>query len=514
MDYQAIDKTLRKFNVLVTKLLIILCIGSAPSLFAEEIELYEDPITGLVYTKPGPGRKKIGAEEVKDKAKEVKKPSNEKLTISGRLQVRGISAQKDSDFSNGHRDYNSFDMNFRRVRFGFKYNGDKWWGAQVHIRIENLINPPYLVESKNSSGAVTSEKVKDSRGGLQEANFWFNVPLMKTKVKFGMAKHPFLREWGSSVNLVVVERAFVSNFIQQFDIGGFVHTHPLSLISEKLTHYMLFSFSYTNGKGAGHEGIGRQRALTETHSGKDPMFISPMLSWRVEVNPFGGMIVNGKEADWDEGNDVFQRNLKVSLGMAGVTNRELRYVNGYNPHTKGVNSISLLSPQTSATGGNYDVMNANAGYDFSTGATNPFTPQYGLNAHTYDMTAVWKGLYLSGAYTYFSGSAAKDTKTYQTTLGYNLPVGDYHVMPVVRYDYLRGDFDRNLKTESFERFKSYWAGINLYLKENNFKVQLFYQILKDKLKTDYVSRQPIDANNNMIYFQMNMNIDLNVKLDK
>ncbi|MCB1193505.1 MAG: hypothetical protein KDK90_23900, partial [Leptospiraceae bacterium] len=258
---------------------------------ADSVELYEDPATGQVFTKPGPGRKKISSSDINQGSSK----SNSKLKVNGRVQVRSVAGQKDSVFSNGHSDYNAWDTGFRRLRIGLAYEGDKWWGGIVDLKMENLLNSPYSTTKSvtipgadgNSYTVLKEEKLNDSRGGVQEANIWVKAPFMSSIFYFGQQRVRFLREnLETSANLLTTERAFSASFLQQWDIGIFADIHPLELINKKYTHYMKVSGSVMNGKGSGHEGVGRQRVLTDTHSGTQPLLITPMLSWRIEVNPF------------------------------------------------------------------------------------------------------------------------------------------------------------------------------------------------------------------------------------
>lgn len=522
---------MKNFSKRTFLLICILSILGSYSLIAEESDkkellkgkdLYEDPETGQLFTKPGPDRNKLFSLE--ELNKENTKPQSEfpKLKINGRIQVRTMAGQKESSYSNGHSDYNAWDVNFRRMRIGFSYEGEKWWGAVVDVKLENLLNRQFLTNKSDTTigadGKVNTfqkeVRLNNNRGGIQEANIWAKAPIMNSKIYIGSQRLRFLREdIATSANLLTPERAFSVSFLHQWDIGIFGDINPLELIDKKYTHYLKLSAAYTSGKGT-HEGYGRQAVLTDNRSGTEPLLISPMISWRIDINPFDGLSSNGRMGEWREGEEIFQRNLKVSLGMSGVEAKELRYVDSYSSMTRGVSSFSPLIEQTTPTGGNYDLFSL-AAYEFENGKTNPFRPSYSINAHTYDFTATWQGFYANGATSYFAGSAAgRDTKTYHATLGYIFPIYGFNLMPLVRYDFMKGDFDRSGKVESDEIFKAYWVGLNLFRGEShNFKVQLFYNILNDRLKSEYVTRNYRDADNNILYFQVQVSFGEKVAIN-
>lgn len=485
-------------------------------------DLYEDPESGQIYTKPGPGRVKIYSKESNTSQESKTSSEYPKIKLIGRIQVRSMAGQRESTYSNGHSDYNAWDTNFRRLRFGFNYLGEKWWGATLDIKAENLLNKPYLTNKTDTTIGADGKvktfqkevKINDNRGGIQEANLWVKAPFMNSKFYFGSHRLRFLREdISTSANLLLPERAYSVNFVHQWDTGIFGDIHPLELIDKKYTYYLKLTGSITSGKGT-HEGYGRQSVLTDNRSGNEPFLITPMYSWRIEVNPFDGLLHNDKIVDWKEGEEIFQRNLKLSLGMSGLETKELRVVDSINTFTEGVPNFSPLVTQTTATGGDYDLFSI-AAYNFTKGSTNPFRPSFGLSAHSYDFTGTWKGFYSNGALTYFSGSSAgRDTKTYHLTFGYIFPVKGFMLMPLVRYDFLKGDFDRNNKVDSDEIFKGYWVGLNLFRgSAHDLKVQLFYNVIGDRLKSEYQTRRNIDADNNIIYFQVQVSFGQGVKLN-
>lgn len=502
--------------------LIILLLGyNMAASYAEPVQWYEDPQTGQVFTRPAPGRVAIDVASSKQQTQKVK-PEPTKLILMGRVLTRAVAGQKDSIYSNGHSDYNAVDVHFRQIRLGAKYKGDSWWGGVVDIRLENLLNSGYTTTSTTTvPGAdgkdyvvVRNVKLNDSPGAVQAANVWLKAPFMHSKFTMGQTKIPFLREdLASALDLIFPERAMGGAVIQHWDIGLLLDTHPLELIDSKYTHYMKFSAGFFNGKGSSLEGRGRQRVLTETRNGTEPMLISPLLAWRLELNPFDGILKKGKIADWHEGREIFQRGLKLSLGIAGVHIKEVKNRDALNLRTQGISKIYLIDKQTTATGGDYSYGSFN-GYDFSEGATNPFRPSFGLNAHSYDFTMSWAGWYSNGQYTYYTGSAAAtDIKNYAITFGYTFPLFDkYWLMPAVRYDVLQGDFDNNDRIDPYEHFKSYWVGGSFIKTNNRLKLMLYYNILQDKLKRDYVFRNYKDANNNVVYFQLQMSFSHGVRL--
>jgi len=122
--------------------------------------------------------------------------ANERLLILGRVQLRGMSGQRESVFNNGKSDYNSVDWNFRRVRLGFMYEGGSWWGMQMHLRIEDAIAKPYITtQTDPNTGNIERVSLRDNRGILQQANMWFHIPYMESMLVVGMFRLPFLREW-------------------------------------------------------------------------------------------------------------------------------------------------------------------------------------------------------------------------------------------------------------------------------------------------------------------------------
>jgi hypothetical protein len=423
---------------------------------------------------------------------------DEKLLILGRVQFRGMSGQKESSFNNGSADYNAVDWNFRRVRLGFMYQGGKWWGGQLHLRVEDAINRPYITTRNNpDTGAVEQVNIRDNRGLLQQANIWFNIPVMESVLVLGMFRLPFLREWHTAANMMTPERSFAHSNLHAFDMGVQYAFHPLGLISKKLEQYILARVSMTNGSGAGHEGLGRRAGLTETRGGTKPLHMSPAYHWRVTYNPFGGFIKDGYDVGWHEGEEIFQANQRLSIGIGGASIKELSQVAVYDPNTRGVSPISFLTVQNTPTGGGTDYLLDNS-------RTTPGRRELGVSANTFDLTYTINGYYFSGAYTRFRGSAANDVKAYNYTLGYLIPIKKMHLMPVFRYDVIEGDFDRNGRRDPTDILKTSWIGFNFFADRHLMKFQLFYQIQQDKFGTNAYTNKFRDMDNNLFYFQVQM----------
>jgi hypothetical protein len=436
-------------------------------------------------------------------ANRPKNLEHERLLILGRVQLRGMSGQTESAFNNGKSDYNAVDWNFRRVRLGFMYEGDSWWGMQMHLRIEDAINRPYITTQTNpTTGAVERVNLRDNRGILQQANMWFNIPYMDSMLVLGMFRLPFLREWNTAANMLTPERSFAHSTLHQFDIGAQYIFHPLSLWSKKYKRHLMVRVSGTNGAGAGHEGTGRRIALAETRGGTQPLLVSPAYHWRITYNPFGGFIRDGYDVGWHEGEEIFQSNQRLSLGIGGAHMRELALTAAYDPQTRGVPTQSFLTPQTTPSGGAFNPAGPNFNVDNT--ETTPGRPELGVTAMTYDFTYTIKGYYVSAAYTRFKGSAANDVSTYNYTLGYIFPIKSFHVMPVFRSDVIEGDFNRNGVRDETDILRNYWVGVNVFADRHLMKFQFFYQIAQDKFGTNPYTNRGRDMDNNLFYFQVQM----------
>ena len=444
--------------------------------------------------------------ESEDKNKEKEE---EKLKITGRVQFRGVSGQEESTFSNGGSDYNSVDWNFRRVRLGAKYEGD-FWGTVVDIKLENLLNKNYTTTSTKDVGGtevVTKVSDKDNKGAVQEANVWVNIPFMKSRLTMGQFKAPFMREQiESSGRIMFAERSMMTNAMTQWEIGLMYGFKPLVLIDKKLENFMTVDLSVTNGHGSSSEGTGGKQVQTNTRSGNEPMTIAPLYNWRVEINPFGGLIKKGKDKGWTEGDEIFQRETKLSLGIAGAHISELHTSGSFDPHARGVSKIDILNVMETEVNG--DGVNC----DVPSDETSPCKPRLGVTGRTYDFTFTSHGLYLSGAYTKYSGSGSNKLRGYQGTIGYVIPYKKSHIMPVYRYDYMAGDFDHNGNIGENEIFRNHWVGVDYYVRKNDLKFQLMYQVQNDKLGTDPRTGNGRDMKNNLVYFQVQSNFSTGVSL--
>jgi hypothetical protein len=429
--------------------------------------------------------------------------TNERLLILGRVQLRGLSGQTESAYNNGNSDYNAMDWNFRRVRLGFMYEGGSWWGMQMHLRVEDAINRPYITTQTDPvTGNVEQVNLRDNRGILQQANMWFHVPYMDSMLVLGMFRLPFLREWNTAANMMAPERSFAHSTLHQFDIGAQYVFHPLSLVSNKYKNHVLARVSMTNGAGAGHEGTGRRIALNETRGGTQPHLVSPMYHWRVTYDPFGGFIRDGYDIGWHEGEEIFQSNQRLSIGMGGAHTRELQTISSYDPLTRGVPSQSFLTVQSTPSGGRYSPNGPN--YLVDNTETTPGRREMGINAFTYDFTYTIDGYYASAAYTRFTGAASNDVENYNYTLGYVFKFKNVHIMPAFRSDVIEGDFNRNGRRDPTDILRSNWIGFNVFADRHLMKFQVFYQITKDRFGLDPVSNQTRDMDNNLFYFQAQM----------
>ena len=451
------------------------------------------------------------AQDKPEEGKNQKSKKEEKLKITGRVQFRGVSGEKHTIYNNGHKDFNSLDWNFRRLRLGAIYESG-YFGAVIDIKLENLMNKNYTTYSTEKdpvSGKTYVTKVKDhdNKGGVQEANVWINIPFLKSRITFGQFKVPFMREQlESSSRLLFTEREMVAQAMTQWEIGAKYSFKPLLLLGNKYENYMSVDLSVTNGHGSSHEGTGAKQSLTETKDG--PFLISPLYNWRVEINPFGGLLKGGKDKGWTEGDEVFQRETKLSIGIAGAMIKEL-YVSGtHNTYTKGVSKVDILNVQKTPTNGD------GISYDITADQTGPGRPRLGLVGRTYDFSFTSHGAYLNGSYTKYIGSASNNLRGYQGTVGYIIPIKNRFVMPVLRYDYMAGDFNHNGNIGDEEVFRNIWAGVNIFMKKHDLKFQVMYQIQRDKLGTDPRTNRANDLKNNLFYFQVQSSFSTGVMLDK
>ncbi|TGK01063.1 hypothetical protein EHO59_14210 [Leptospira semungkisensis] len=484
----------------------------------EEYTIYEDQ-DGQLFTKPGPGRFKSRVDKAINKNDPKYNPYpnhltnrpddllKEKLTITGRMQFRGISAQTGSNYNNGKDDFNSVDWNFRRLRLGVQYQGNSWWGLLINLRGENMLNAPYITQSKNTAGDVTSVSLKEARGYFQEAFTFVNLPILGARVSFGQIPTQFQREYlMSSANFVAIERSYMTNAIPQFDLGVNLRLSPLKDVFEgKYEKHLTIDLMTSNGHGAGGDfGTGRRQDLTVAGRPNQPVLISPLYFARVQWNVFGGLVKeNGANVGWQEGEEIFQSDAKLSLGAATMQTKNASFssgpasslaVDGAIP--RGAPTQYLLTTQTTPDNSTYDCT-------VPSYQTSACQPRLGLKGYTYDGTFSWNGFYLSGAYTTFTGAASNNLSGWQATVGYNIKFAEkYYVMPVFRYDFLKGDFNRDGKIEDTDIKKYYWVGLNLFGDRHLLKAQIFYEIPIVRLTVDPITRQPAVVNNQTFYFQV------------
>lgn len=427
----------------------------------------------------------------------------EQLLIVGRVQLRGMSGQTESTFNNGSRDYNAVDWNFRRVRFGFIYEGDKWWGMLAQIAVEKAVSAPYLTTRTNPlTGDVEEVELNKANGQLYQGNIWFHLPFMDSMLFLGQIRLPFLREWSSAATMITPERSYTHNTLPQFDLGAQYVFHPLKLISSKYKKHVLARVSVSNGSGGSGQGVGYKTGLTETKSGNKPLLVSPSYNWRLTYDPFGGFIRDGYDVGWHEGEEIFQSNQRLSLGLGGTYIPELQAIGSYDPYARGVSPVKFLNLQKNPTGG--EVSQAGPNYLVDNTETTPGRRRMDLKGSTVDFTYTMNGYYASGAYTRFTGEASNNTESYYMTLGYVIPIGDMHLMPTYRYEVIEGDFNRNGRRDPTDLLRSHWLGLNLFAERHLMKFQLFYQLENDQFGVDPVTNQTRDLNNNKIYFQVQM----------
>ncbi|PJZ49709.1 hypothetical protein [Leptospira saintgironsiae] len=484
----------------------------------EEFTIYEDQ-DGQLYTKPGPGRFKSKMDKAINKNEPKFNPypnhftsrpdelQKERLTITGRVQFRGISAQTGSNYNNGNEDFNSVDWNFRRLRLGLQYQGNSWWGMALNLRGENMLNAPYITQTKNSTGEVTNVSLREGRGYIQEAFLFVNIPILGARLSFGQLPTQFHREYlMSSANFIALERSYMTNAYPQFDMGVNLRLSPLKDFFEgKYEKYLTIDLMAGNGHGGGGDyGTGRRQDLTVAGRPNQPILNSPLYFARLQWNVLGGLVKeNGSNVGWQEGEEIFQKDLKISLGAATMQTKNVSFssgpasslaVDGAIP--RGAPTQYLLTTQTTAD-------NSTADCTVPSYQTSYCQKNLDLRGYTYDGTMSWNGFYLSGAYTTYTGAASNSLSGWQATVGYNIQIFDkYYIMPVFRYDFLKGDFNRNGKIEDNDLKKYYWVGLNLFGDKHLFKAQLFYQIPVLKLGIDPVTREPETINNQTVYFQL------------
>lgn len=437
----------------------------------------------------------------------VATPKEEKLTILGRIQMRAMSGQQDTVYSNPGTDYGLVDFNFRRLRLGALYQGDHHWGVLINLRLENALNK---VSANNttcstppagSTSCVTS--LNDNRGIIHEANIWYNFDFMRTSVIFGMINVPFSREFlASSANLLNIERALGTNPQNQFDNGLMVRLNPLKVVDKKLDRYLtVWGMVGTGHGGGGDFGFGRRFDSTNVpaSNGTVPAGTSstytptaPMFYGRIQYNALGGISRGSREIGWQDGEEIFQNDLKLSFGAAIMGTKEMKITNPMPvEYSARLNDNVGSIPLSMATG------SAGAGTG-SCQVSGGVAQTCNLIAHTYDVVATWKGMYFSAAFFYYGGAAGQNITSYNAMIGYNLPLGiSTYVMPVIRYDYMQGNFNNSgtygtssayhtntsgLASDPANQMTVWWLGVNLLADKHLFKLQLFYQINQNSWK--------------------------------
>jgi hypothetical protein len=461
----------------------VLCIGAA--IFSTMTYAQETPAVSAATPEPAAA---VTAATVKKK---------DKLFIIGRIQMRAMSGQSDTAWSTGNGDYNLVDFNFRRLRFGAIYEGDKHWGMIVNVRLENALNKTYLT----SSG--TKEVLHDNRGMIQEANAWYKFDFLGTRLVLGMVNVPFNREFlTSSSNLINVERAMATNAVQQFDNGFRIDFHPLgTLIGKKYENNLELSGMIGTGHGgAGDYGYGRRVDTQELHGAASGP-ASPFFYGRAQYNVFGGAAA---DKPWKEGDEVFQKDLKISVGAGFMGTQESKITTGNLPEFQ---ATSVSMPLTTASGSNNCAALA-SGTNCS------------MFGQTYDLTATYAHLYVNGMYQYYGGPAGQNLSGYTVTTGYNIPVyGESYLMPVVRFDFMKGDFGNStghtnttgMSSDPANQFNQLWVGLNLFHSKHDFKLQLYYRVLGNNYKGYDAAGSALGGySQNMFIFQAQANFKTGV----
>ncbi|TGM53201.1 hypothetical protein [Leptospira adleri] len=483
-------------------------------------EFYEDNDSGLIYTKPGPNRTKIDTADQNNfpERKDMQLPNHfrhrpenlneEKLVITARTQFRGISGNRESPFS-GNEGFNTVDANFRRLRLGFFYQGAKWWGFATQLRLENALNSQFLKVTKDkTTGDVQDVSLNDSRGLIQEAVAWVNIPFMSSRFTIGQINVPFNREYiMSSANLVPLERSIVTNVLPQFDTGAMIAIHPLELLDKKYVRYLSIHAFIGNGHGGGGDyGYGRRQDNTAARQNL-PQLLAPVYYGRVQYNVFGGLIKNEKDIGWVEGDEIFQKDAKLSLGAGLAQTTQLKTSQPLPVEFLYKDQVSqkLVIQQTTPTNG-IDPTGLRSDYLADRSITTPGRPNFGIVGHTYDLTFTWKGLYLNGAWSKFSGAASNQVMGYHAQLGYNIHLWDSkYIMPVVKFDFMKGDWNQNHTFDPGEAYYIYWAGINLLGDYHLYKVQLYYQYMHTNSAKNYFFNTADNRDSKAIYLQFQAN---------
>ncbi|HNH10411.1 MAG TPA: hypothetical protein PK683_18060, partial [Leptospiraceae bacterium] len=209
-----------------------------------------------------------------------------------------------------------------------------------------------------------------------------------------------------------------------------------------------------------------------------------------------------------EGEEIFQRDMKLSLGAAVMQTKNyvptVLYVPEYAPGTTQV--VQMINGQGSNPDrGTIDSTTGFGNYNVQNNVTTPGRPKFGMVGHTWDATFTWKGIYLSGAYSKFRGAASNNTWGWHTTVGYNIPVSKYYIMPVLKYEHIQGDWNRNGHIDPSDHLTTYWAGLNFFGDKHHFKAQLYYQVLGNKFAVDPNTGNAMAIDDRRVYLQFQAN---------
>jgi hypothetical protein len=428
------------------------------------------------------------------------KHEEEKLSIFGRVQVRAMTGQQDTMYSRPGSDYAMGDVNFRRLRLGAIYQGSKNWGALVHLRLENAFGSP-----------ATSGSNPLARGLVQEANLWYQWDFMRTRITAGMINQPFAREYQvSSANLVIIERGMVLDALQQFDNGLMLNFNPLKAIDPKLDRFMtIYGMIGTGNGGAGDFGAGRRTdengAINNSQSTTSAALgcgaagqpscayapASPFYYGRININPLGGFKRGKKEVGWVEGEEMFLRENKISLGAGIAGTNETHIQNNlrteYQPrnlqYSNQSGALLATNLNTFAQSTIPLTLSTNTTGTKTAGQCDPGV-QCNILAQTYDVKGHLYGFYFDAAFTYVGGNAGQNITGVTGTLGYNFHIKDgMWIMPVVRYDFMKGNFNNTtnvhnntsgLSSDPANQMTWLWVGVNIFLDKNLAKLQLAY----------------------------------------
>lgn len=217
-----------------------------------------------------------------------------------------------------------------------------------------------------------------------------------------------------------------------------------------------------------------------------------MFYGRIQYNALGGISRGSREIGWQDGEEIFQNDLKLSFGAAIMGTKEMKITNPMPvEYSARLNDNVGSIPLSMATG------SAGAGTG-SCQVSGGVAQTCNLIAHTYDVVATWKGMYFSAAFFYYGGAAGQNITSYNAMIGYNLPLGiSTYVMPVIRYDYMQGNFNNSgtygtssayhtntsgLASDPANQMTVWWLGVNLLADKHLFKLQLFYQINQNSWK--------------------------------